>query len=179
MECPVYMNQTCAHGRWQDTGVSSNKQMGWQVVKTLDFDTKRLWGSDPGYLLHISFSGMWTKCQIIQHKIKSRGAKALHTLQIPKQQRRAALAESCKILDSVKLVWAFPGHLRYHLEWNGRNFIQQKESSNWPLATLWLSDKLRQSAPMYRHSSSDRPAGEHSTIAVQAKYMAVLFLKQW
>ena len=90
--------------------------MGWQVVKTLDFDTKRLWGSDPGYLLHISFSGMWTKCQIIQHKIKSRGAKALHTLQIPKQQRRAALAESCKILDSVKLVWAFPGHLRYHLE---------------------------------------------------------------
>ena len=50
-------------------------------------------------------------------------------------------------------------------------------SPYWPLATLWLTDKLSQSALTYKHTSLDRPVVCPSTIVVLTKHVAVLFSK--
>ena len=50
---------------------------------------------------------------------------------------------------------------------------------NWLLATLWLTDKLSQSAQAYKHAFLDRPAGCPSTTVVKKKprNVATLFSK--
>ena len=63
--------------------------------------------------------------------------------------------------------------------WDQNKILQQAVSvaCNWSLTTLWLIDELSWSAPVYKHPSSERLAGRHSTTVVQTKHAAVMFSK--
>ena len=56
-------------------------------------------------------------------------------------------------------------------------FSEMRRGGSWPLTTLWQTDELSQSAPMYKHASLEKPAGCPSTIAVLTKCVAMLLLK--